>query len=196
MDFSIDPAVIATAESRTLILDRMLEIVQSGNKSGVSSKSGHFISPNIFVGATAQDVLYTIRFQAVQGLITLNIEYMHLEEDKPALFNYEVRLILKNPELAGSVFSRLSFILCICHLSPPSRHFETLKWASGEWLQEVVRSSCLRLNAGPNWMSISRLQVGPLLCPGVILSYHIETVGSVARSWEDVRPSACRSLVK
>lgn len=126
MDFSIDPAVIATAESRTLILDRMLEIVQSGNKSGVSSKSGHFISPNIFVGATAQDVLYTIRFQAVQGLITLNIEYMHLEEDKPALFNYEVRLILKkipNWQEVSSLVYPLFYVFAISRLHlDTSRH--------------------------------------------------------------------------
>lgn len=122
MDFSIDPAAISNADGRTLILDRMLEIVQRGRQNqSVSSKSGNFVSPNVFVGATAEDVLYTIRFQPSHGLITLNIEYMHVEEEQgkkaEAFFTYEVRLLKIHFHFHLTRIGRtcrLSFIICTC----------------------------------------------------------------------------------
>lgn len=121
MDFSIDPAAISNADGRTLILDRMLEIVQRGRQNqSVSSKSGNFVSPNVFVGATAEDVLYTIRFQPSHGLITLNIEYMHVEEEQgkkaEAFFTYEVRLLKIHFRLTriGRTCRLSFFIICTC----------------------------------------------------------------------------------
>lgn len=45
--------------------------------------------------AAQEDILVTIRFQDSQGLITLNIEYMHQESEDEPLFSYEVRGLLE-----------------------------------------------------------------------------------------------------
>lgn len=92
VDFSIEAGKISTTEGREKVLSGMLEVIKSnakdGTMKGLTMANGQFLSPTVFA-VVQEDVLFTIRFQPAQGLITLNIEYDHLQDTQP-LFSYEV----------------------------------------------------------------------------------------------------------
>lgn len=146
LDFSIESCRIVDEAGREKVLAGIVDVLQTSMK-GLTREQGQFLAPNVFV-AVFLDIMVTVRFENSQGLVTVNLEYLHRAEDGQPRFSYEV---FESPGRSGknwrgtgeiqvdggelspgrSLFIYHHNITHIVSHSLPYRHCAALSWQCG-----------------------------------------------------------------